>query len=245
MTIKIYAGLSLPLDEARSHLPTATVVRPVRRGDVLRDIDSGVHTIGIVDGFFHQSLAVSVSEIMDALRCGVVVYGAASMGALRAAELVDFGMRGCGRIFETIRSLGLFRDDLVAQSVIDDGTAIRPASVAWVDVAAALETAVREKQATPRQQARILEALAHLEYSRRTLSEVTAALEQQWAGDSELIEVASAALLARPTQKQLDAVAMLDTIRSDLERTREINLRIDSAMRSRDQPDTIESGSAQ
>ena len=34
---------------------------------------------------------------------GVPVFGAASMGALRAAELHEFGMRGIGRIFEAFR----------------------------------------------------------------------------------------------------------------------------------------------
>jgi hypothetical protein len=37
------------------------------------------------------------------LAAGIPVYGAASMGALRAAELAQFGMVGVGRIFEAYR----------------------------------------------------------------------------------------------------------------------------------------------
>jgi hypothetical protein len=45
---------------------------------------------------------------------GVHVFGSASMGALRAAELHPFGMRGVGRIFEVYRDGELEDDDEVA-----------------------------------------------------------------------------------------------------------------------------------
>ena len=38
-------------------------------------------------------------EILFALSEGIDVYGAASMGALRAAELDAFGMRGIGDVY--------------------------------------------------------------------------------------------------------------------------------------------------
>ena len=45
-----------------------------------------------------------------ALTQGIHVYGAASMGALRAAELAAFGMVGVGKIFEAYRD-GVIEDD--------------------------------------------------------------------------------------------------------------------------------------
>ena len=45
---------------------------------------------------------------------GIHVFGSASMGALRAAELHQFGMRGIGRIFEAYRAGELEDDDEVA-----------------------------------------------------------------------------------------------------------------------------------
>ena len=45
---------------------------------------------------------------------GVHVYGAASIGALRAAELAQFGMRGVGVIFAAYRDGSLQDDDEVA-----------------------------------------------------------------------------------------------------------------------------------
>ena len=43
--------------------------------------------VGIIDGVFDQALSVSVFEIRAALKRGVIIWGAASMGALRAVEV--------------------------------------------------------------------------------------------------------------------------------------------------------------
>jgi hypothetical protein len=55
----------------------------------------------LVTGSFYQSLSVWHKEIAWALQIPGIkgVYGAASMGALRAADLADFGMIGSGKIF--------------------------------------------------------------------------------------------------------------------------------------------------
>jgi hypothetical protein len=63
-----------------------------------------------VDGVFERQPAVWHKEILFALSEGIHVYGAASMGALRAAELCQFGMVGIGRIFRLFR-MGLWTDD--------------------------------------------------------------------------------------------------------------------------------------
>ena len=70
--------------------------------------------IAIIDGYFDSVPAVSHKEILVALSMGVPVYGAASMGALRVAELHHFGMIGVGRIFERYREGSLEDDDEVA-----------------------------------------------------------------------------------------------------------------------------------
>ena len=53
-------------------------------------------------------------EILWAMAQGIHVFGAASIGALRAAELDAFGMRGIGRIYEAFRDGVLEDDDEVA-----------------------------------------------------------------------------------------------------------------------------------
>jgi len=58
----------------------------------------------IIDGYFNQVPAVWHKEILWALAQGIQVFGAASMGALRAAELDEFGMQGVGVIYEAYRN---------------------------------------------------------------------------------------------------------------------------------------------
>jgi hypothetical protein len=88
---------------------------PAKRGDVatlVAHVPAG--TIVLVDGLFHQNLAVGHVEIRDALAAGWRVWGLASMGAIRAREMSHLGMHGFGRVFEMFCSPDKdFRDDEV------------------------------------------------------------------------------------------------------------------------------------
>src|ERR1700739_2046493 len=77
---------------------------PAAAGDILRDVSTLYpRMIVLLDGVFHQSLAVWHKEIVYALLEGAIVIGAASMGALRAADLHRYGALGVGRVFELDR----------------------------------------------------------------------------------------------------------------------------------------------
>ncbi len=88
----------------------AVCLPPAAQGDVYRAALQRPRAIGIVDGYFSGAPSVWHKEILWALSQGIHVFGSASMGALRAAELHGFGMRGVGRIFEAFRD-GLLEDD--------------------------------------------------------------------------------------------------------------------------------------
>lgn len=104
MTICVFAGPSLSHTEVQQHLPAAQVLGPVRQGDVYRAVQQfQPAVIAIIDGFFQQVPAVWHKEILWSLAQGIQVYGAASMGALRAAELHAYGMIGVGRVFQAYR----------------------------------------------------------------------------------------------------------------------------------------------
>lgn len=113
MTVVVFLGPSLPLAEARDLLP-ATYLPPVAEGDVYRAALTQPQVIGIVDGYFEVIPAVWHKEILYAMSRGIHVFGASSMGALRAAELATFGMEGVGAIFEAYRDGRLEDDDEVA-----------------------------------------------------------------------------------------------------------------------------------
>jgi hypothetical protein len=124
MTVYVFLGPSLPLDQARAILD-ATYLPPVQQGDLLRLLERKPRHIGIIDGYFETVPAVWHKEILLALSEGVHVFGAASMGAMRAAELQSFGMIGVGKIFQW------FSDEII---VADDEVAVRhgPAELGYL-----------------------------------------------------------------------------------------------------------------
>ena len=87
---------------------------PVSQGDVYRAAKTSPRVIAIIDGFFDSVPSVWHKEILWAMSRGIHLFGASSMGALRAAELHQFGMRGVGEIFEKYRDGTLEDDDEVA-----------------------------------------------------------------------------------------------------------------------------------
>jgi hypothetical protein len=87
---------------------------PAAMGDVYRCLDHNPDCIAIIDGYFEGVPSVWHKEILYAMAKGVHVMGSSSMGALRAAELTDFGMKGVGKIFLQFHSGDLEDDDEVA-----------------------------------------------------------------------------------------------------------------------------------
>lgn len=107
MTATIFLGPSLPLKDAWAILP-ADYRPPVRQGDIYRLLlDRRPSAIAIIDGYFHEVPSVWHKEILWALDQGIPVHGAASMGALRAAELDIYGMEGHGKIYQAFKE-GLY-----------------------------------------------------------------------------------------------------------------------------------------
>lgn len=136
----VFLGPTLGLEDAR-HLLDADYRPPASRGNVYRASKSDPRIILLIDGAFESDAAVLHNEILWALSKGINVWGAASMGALRAAELAPFGMVGLGKIFEAYRDATLERDDAVAvvHGPVELGYPLL--SIALVDVWATLDRA--------------------------------------------------------------------------------------------------------
>lgn len=112
----LFAGPSLAenIGDIQSNHPHLVVAGPAVWGDIAQAVFDGATAIGIVDGCFEQTRAVWHKEILYALSKGVSVAGAASMGALRAAECASFGMIGIGQIYDWYTSRKLTDDSDVA-----------------------------------------------------------------------------------------------------------------------------------
>lgn len=113
MNTIIFAGPTIERAVAERELD-AVYLPPVSEGDVYRATLRRPQCIGIIDGYFENVPAVWHKEILHALAQGIHVFGSASMGALRAAELAQFGMQGIGAIFQAYLDGNIEDDDEVA-----------------------------------------------------------------------------------------------------------------------------------
>jgi hypothetical protein len=141
VSIVVFLGPTLDRASAMAELD-ALYLPPVAQGDVYRAARKRPRAIGIVDGYFDRMPSVWHKEILWALSRGIYVFGAASMGALRAAELAEFGMIGVGHIFKSFHD-GVLEDDdevAIAHSSAEDG--YRAQSDAMVDIRASVSAAL-------------------------------------------------------------------------------------------------------
>ena len=141
MTVIVFVGPTLPANEVLRQLD-ATILPPVQQGDVYRAVQQHHRAIGIIEGFFEGVPSVWHKEILWAIQQGIPVYGSASMGALRAAELADFGMIGVGRIFRDYHDGTLQDDDEVAVLHSPAELGFKPLSEPMVSVRATVGQAV-------------------------------------------------------------------------------------------------------
>ncbi len=139
----LHVGPTLP--QAKDYAAGITVRGPAVQGDIFCAVEQGATVIGIVDGGFEYTASVWHKEILYALSAGVAVLGAASMGALRAAECHSFGMMGVGGIFEEYRAGIRIDDSDVAQIHGPAELGWLPLSEPLVNVTATLDL-VHEKQ---------------------------------------------------------------------------------------------------
>jgi hypothetical protein len=137
----VFVGPSLPAPEVRRLLPDCEVLPPVRHGDLLRLRPAARDRVLIIDGLFLQTAPVRHKEILLLLSQRVTVAGSSSMGALRAAELWPYGMRGVGEVFRLHRDLVVTGDDEVAVIHCSADEGYRPLSEPLVNIRIALREA--------------------------------------------------------------------------------------------------------
>lgn len=190
---------------------------PARRGDIYHAVKQGARIVGLIDGYFHTVPAVLHKEILWALHQGCAVYGAASLGALRAAELHGFGMVGVGSIFADFRDGRLWRDDEVAVTHGPAELGYPALSEALVNIRATLAQAVAAGQIGDRLAGELVAAAGALFYADRSLEAMARAYRAR-GGRDELAPADLQWLIKhRVDQKAADALEMLALIRRDLD----------------------------
>lgn len=203
----IFTGPSLAPAEAASLLPEALIKPPAQRGDIYRAVKAGAGVIGLIDGYYEHVPPPWHKEILHALDAGCRVVGAASMGAIRSAELGAFGMEGIGDIYQLFED-GLFSD---ADVSLSHGPApdYRPLSEAIANIYFTLKQAQRETDLSARDAARLLATARSIFYSERSYQNtVQAAVAGGMAPDVGAQFLAYAELNA-VHQKRADALALV------------------------------------
>lgn len=207
----VFLGPTLDLEQAKALLPDAQFMPPVQCGDVLRVLHFKPKPtmIAIIDGYFQQTAAVWHKEILYAIQQGVTVYGASSMGALRAAELHIYGMQGIGDIFAAYRDGQWEDDDEVAVAHTDAEQGYRLLSDAMINIRATVQRAVEDGVLTALLTDRLLTDAKAQFYRSRQLKPLALSLlvEEKaygpfvkWLEDDDHFV----------NQKQRDAIALLE-----------------------------------
>lgn len=225
--IFIFTGPTISPTKAAETLD-ATYLPPVKYGDVYRLCELyQPQVIGIIDGYFNQVPAVWHKEILWAIDQGISVFGAASMGALRAAELDQFGMTGCGKIYEAYQAGILppfnneaFEDDdevAVVHSPAELG--YLPVSDAMVNIRFSFAKALQHNIIDLEMCKQLTQIAKTFFYPDRQYARIFATAQQQGLTEAGLSKLQDWLKHNAVDQKQLDAINLLETIKNKPQNT--------------------------
>lgn len=212
MNICVFVGPTLP-DAGACGVLDAVYLPPAAQGDVYRATLERPRAIGIIDGYFNGVPAIWHKEVLWALSQGIAVYGSASMGALRAAELAHFGMIGVGTIFEAYRDGFLQDDDEVAVTHMDGAHRYRPTSEAMVNIRSTLQAALTAGIISTSTRISIESMAKNLFYPERIYPALLRVAENQGLPHDELAGLQNWLPGGRVDAKRADALAMLAAMR--------------------------------
>jgi hypothetical protein len=209
--ILVFLGPTLPLQDAKAILQ-ARYFPPAKQGDILSlTVQFRPKVIALIDGFFMQTLSVWHKEILFALDKGIHVFGASSMGALRAAETADFGTIGVGKIFELYKSWVVNDDDEVALMHGPAEQGYIPLSLPLINIRFSLARAQEEGRLPSEIGSKIFASAAALYYPERTLEQIVKSSVEKGVPE----ELAKSCLEEHYVdQKKEDAILLLETIKT-------------------------------
>lgn len=215
MTAIVFMGPTLAADKARAVLD-AEYLPPAGHGDLFRVArrDPPPRIVAVVDGYFQSVPAVRHKEILWAMSRGIHVFGAASIGALRACELHDFGMVGVGAIFEAYRDGTIEDDDEVAVEHGPAAVGYIPLCEPMVNIRATLNRARREAIITASTHDNLVLRAKGMFYKNRGYERVIEAGRSAGLPPEELAAFATWLPAGRVDQKRDDALALLERLRN-------------------------------
>ena len=212
--IIIFLGPSLPLSLAKQRLD-ALYLPPAQQADLISAVvNYQPDIIGLIDGVFYHSPSVWHKEILYAIEQGVTVYGASSMGALRAAETATFGMIGIGEIYQQYASGKLLDDDEVAVIHASQEGDFRPLSEPMINVRATLNLAVEQKIIAPENCQELLKIAKSIYFPERNWQNIFTQAKKLHLNLDQFQKLTIFVKENYVDIKQQDAILLLDTLRN-------------------------------
>jgi hypothetical protein len=182
---------------------------PAALGSVYRAFEQGYRRIGVIDGFFGNTPSVWHKEIMFVIAKGAEVVGAASTGALRAAELAPFGMRGIGNIYRLYRRASIADDDEVCVTHAIEELDFMPLSEPMISIRYTLRDLRHRAVIAEAEEKAIAAELKTAHFSERTLDHIRAAIAAHVPA-SRAAKVADGYMSFRRDQKGDDGKRLLN-----------------------------------
>lgn len=211
--IVIFLGPSLPIAEAKDILD-AIYLPPAKQSDLLSAVTTyKPDIIGLIDGVFLSLPSVWHKEILYAIAQGVTVYGASSMGALRAAETEAFGMVGVGEIYRMYASGELMDDDEVVMVHGPEETGYRSFSEPMVNVRATFRRAKDEGVIDSSLCEQVIAIAKSIYFPERTFSAIFRKATTAGISPELLEEMANFVKTKYVDLKRQDAILLLETLR--------------------------------
>ncbi|WP_157248693.1 TfuA-like protein [Nonomuraea typhae] len=209
-TTVVYTGPTLAPGDVLGVLPEAQVRPPVSRGDLMREDWTRGDTAVLIDGYYRERLSVGHKEILWLLNEGVTVIGAASMGALRAAELSPYGMRGVGSVYDMYATGRIDGDDEVAVLHGPAESGYRSGTIAMVNLRYGCAEGARAGLIPPDSGDRIVAAAKDRPFVTRTWPDLEASLAE---ADHESLRTLRRMIgTGEWDLKRRDAVAALEAV---------------------------------
>jgi hypothetical protein len=224
----IFLGPSLSHEKARK-IFDADYRPPARKGDFLRlaaDFDVVEMAIGFVDGVFLQDYPPTPIEVYHlARKNGVLLVGAASLGALRAVELEKFGMVGIGKIFQLYKTGKVNADDEVAVTFASEGD-YQLQSEAMIDIRYNLYLAHKKGVINEKAKSMLVRLAKEIYFPHRKYTYIIEEARNRYPMlESEFNSFGSYIRSNRKSLKEMDAIRLVKYLKEHYESTNAISTR--------------------
>lgn len=176
---------------------------PARRGDLLEAAEEAGAII-LIDGHMVNAYSPTVRECMEVLDADVALFGAASLGAMRAVELRDFGMHGAGWIYQRMLEGELENDDEFL-SVMDPSN-YQPLTEPLINYRKILHDMRESAVICGEVYNSIMDRLVKIHYTQRTSSAIFDVLNSYEAHIGDSVQ----SRLLQPNIKTIDAMSAIE-----------------------------------